>query len=166
MEASNPTAMYTSRSSDDHSKQKRSFTGNLFCDFCHLRGHTKADCNKLKKCDHCHLTGHVKGNCYRLIGYPDDFKGKRRANAVTGSISGNVPMMDSNIAGSLAHHQMLMSSQQQNSFPQYQPMQIHTRPDYSQSHYMQPQPGMMASHMHTTSVEDIELEPPPKLCLR
>ncbi|KAL3378398.1 hypothetical protein AABB24_004359 [Solanum stoloniferum] len=46
---------------------------------------------------------------------------------------------------------MLVSSQQQNSFPQYQPMQMHIRPDYSQFQYMQPQPGMMASHMYTAS---------------
>ncbi|KAG5623904.1 hypothetical protein H5410_009122 [Solanum commersonii] len=30
-------------------------------------------------------------------------------------------------------------------------MQMHTRTDYSQSQYMQPQPGMMASHMYTAS---------------
>ncbi|KAH0773131.1 hypothetical protein KY290_010268 [Solanum tuberosum] len=41
---------------------------------------TGADCNKLKKCDNCNATGHVKDNCYLLIGYPDNFKSKRKGS--------------------------------------------------------------------------------------
>ncbi|KAG5618631.1 hypothetical protein H5410_018455 [Solanum commersonii] len=36
-------------------------------------GHVRADCNKLKK-----------DNCYLLIGYPDNFKGKKKVNTVMG----------------------------------------------------------------------------------
>ncbi|KAG5587509.1 hypothetical protein H5410_047943, partial [Solanum commersonii] len=57
---------------------------HLYCDFCDMKGHTRTNCNKLKKCDHCHTTGHVKDNCYLLIGYPENFKGKKKANAVIG----------------------------------------------------------------------------------
>uniref|UniRef100_M1DAA2 Integrase core domain containing protein n=1 Tax=Solanum tuberosum TaxID=4113 RepID=M1DAA2_SOLTU len=49
-----------------------------------MKGHVRADCNKLKKCDNCNATGHVKDNCYLLIGYPDNFKGKRKVNTVMG----------------------------------------------------------------------------------
>ncbi|KAH0705544.1 hypothetical protein KY289_010620 [Solanum tuberosum] len=39
--------------------------------------------NKPKKnwnvqCDHCKIMGHVKSDCYRLIGYPPDFKFKKK----------------------------------------------------------------------------------------
>lgn len=59
-------------------------TRNLYCDFCNTKGHVKADCNKLKKCDHCNATGHVNDNCYLLIGYPDNFKGNKKVNAIMG----------------------------------------------------------------------------------
>nr|XP_010314519.1 uncharacterized protein LOC104645139 [Solanum lycopersicum] len=29
-------------------------------------------------CDHCHLTGHTKAVCYKLIGYPPDYKFKKK----------------------------------------------------------------------------------------
>nr|XP_016458677.1 PREDICTED: uncharacterized protein LOC107782316 [Nicotiana tabacum] len=32
-------------------------------------------------------SGHLKENCYKIIGYPDDFKGKNKANAVGGNWS-------------------------------------------------------------------------------
>ncbi|KAG5613506.1 hypothetical protein H5410_024787 [Solanum commersonii] len=57
---------------------------SLYCDFCNMKGHVRADCNKLKKCDNCNATGHVKDNCYLLIGYPDNFKVKRKVNTVMG----------------------------------------------------------------------------------
>ncbi|KAG5617087.1 hypothetical protein H5410_016911, partial [Solanum commersonii] len=79
-------ALYTARSNTPqqfHPKPRKNYQ-NLFCDFYSIRGHSRADCNKLKKCDHCHVTGHIKENCFLLIGYPENFKGKRRANAVLG----------------------------------------------------------------------------------
>lgn len=30
------------------------------------------------KCSHCQLAAHLKENCYRLVGYPTDFKSKRK----------------------------------------------------------------------------------------
>lgn len=33
---------------------------------------------KGKKCDYCHFTRHTKETCYKLIGYPNDWKNKRR----------------------------------------------------------------------------------------
>ncbi|KAH0694187.1 hypothetical protein KY285_021284 [Solanum tuberosum] len=30
------------------------------------------------QCDHCKMYGHTAVNCYQLIGYPDNFKGKRK----------------------------------------------------------------------------------------
>ncbi|KAH0650020.1 hypothetical protein KY284_029932 [Solanum tuberosum] len=43
-----------------------------------LMEHTRAECNKLKKCDYCNATGHVKDDCFQLIGYPENFKGKKK----------------------------------------------------------------------------------------
>lgn len=31
----------------------------MYCDFYNIKGHVRADCNKLKKCSHCHVTGHI-----------------------------------------------------------------------------------------------------------
>ncbi|KAG5592057.1 hypothetical protein H5410_042571 [Solanum commersonii] len=76
-------ALYTARFNTPqqfHPKPRKNYQ-NLFCDFCSMRGHVRADCNKLKKCDHCHVTGHIKENCFLLIGYPENFKEKKRANA-------------------------------------------------------------------------------------
>ncbi|XP_060183319.1 uncharacterized protein LOC132613316 [Lycium barbarum] len=47
--------------------------------------HLRVYCLKLMKCDFCHRTGHLQIYCYKLIGYPDNFKGKvKKANAITG----------------------------------------------------------------------------------
>ncbi|XP_069145708.1 uncharacterized protein [Solanum lycopersicum] len=73
-ESLNPTAMYASRS---NSRNKKPYNPNALCDYCHMKGHMRSDCNKLLKCDHCHKTGHVKLDCFKLIGYPSEFKGKR-----------------------------------------------------------------------------------------
>ena len=32
-------------------------------------------------CDHCHLTGHTKAVCYKLIGYPPDYKFKKKTGS-------------------------------------------------------------------------------------
>ncbi|KAH0773126.1 hypothetical protein KY290_010263 [Solanum tuberosum] len=70
----------------DTYKQKRGYNGQVFCDYCHTKGHTRGGCNKLKKCDFYHKTGHVKADCFQLIGYPADYKGKRQSNAVIGPL--------------------------------------------------------------------------------
>ena len=77
-------ALYTARNNRNQQFNNipRKNYQSLYCDFCNMEGHIKTDCNKLKKCDHCHATGHVKGNCYQLIGYPENFKGKKRVDTV------------------------------------------------------------------------------------
>lgn len=77
-------ALYTARNNRNQqfNNMPRKNYQSLYCDFCNMKGHIKAYCNKLKKCDHCHATGHVKGNCYQLIGYPENFKGKKRVDTV------------------------------------------------------------------------------------
>uniref|UniRef100_A0A0V0I6E1 Putative ovule protein n=1 Tax=Solanum chacoense TaxID=4108 RepID=A0A0V0I6E1_SOLCH len=57
--------------------------GDSYCDYCHMRGHTREQCFKLKFCDHCKSRGHLRETCYQLIGYPADFKGKKKVNVVT-----------------------------------------------------------------------------------
>lgn len=74
-----PTALFTSRGSMQYKK-----SNDIYCDYCHMKGHSKDQCYKLKCCDHCKSRGYVKGNCYQLIGYPTSFKGKRKENIVTG----------------------------------------------------------------------------------
>lgn len=76
------TALYTGRSKVNQTThfQKKPFTP-LYCDYCHMRGHVKDDCNKLKRCSHCHASGHVVHECFQLIGYPENWKGKKKVNA-------------------------------------------------------------------------------------
>ncbi|KAM3263920.1 hypothetical protein P3L10_000914 [Capsicum annuum] len=52
-------AMYSrnSPSGSNHQKFKKNF--NLQCDFCKLKGHTKE-------------------NCWKLVGYPQDYKAKKK----------------------------------------------------------------------------------------
>ncbi|KAG5570281.1 hypothetical protein H5410_060047 [Solanum commersonii] len=50
-----------------------------------MKGHTREDCNKLKHCTHCNMQGHTKDICFQLIGYPPDWKGKKRVNMVQAS---------------------------------------------------------------------------------
>ncbi|XP_055818642.1 uncharacterized protein LOC129887541 [Solanum dulcamara] len=61
----NPTAMYTSRNGSDSHKQKRAYDGHSFCDFCDMKGHTRGDCNKLKKCDLCHMTRFTRDDVFK-----------------------------------------------------------------------------------------------------
>ncbi|XP_049387744.1 uncharacterized protein LOC125852054 [Solanum stenotomum] len=76
-EGMDPTALFTARGAPT-----RKF-GDLYCDYYHMRGHTREQCFKLKFCDHCKSRGHLRETCYQLIGYPADFKGKKKANVVT-----------------------------------------------------------------------------------
>lgn len=46
-----------------------------------MKVHVREGCNKLKKCDYCHATGHVKDECFKLIGYPENWNGKKKVNA-------------------------------------------------------------------------------------
>ncbi|KAH0675335.1 hypothetical protein KY285_023136 [Solanum tuberosum] len=63
-----------------HRPQRGSY---LYCDHCDMKGHSLADCNKLKYYTHCHKHGHLKEVCYQLIGYPASYKEKKIANLVT-----------------------------------------------------------------------------------
>ncbi|KAG5578418.1 hypothetical protein H5410_058552 [Solanum commersonii] len=67
--------------------------GNIYCNFCNMKGHIRANCNKLKHCTHCNMQGHTKDTCYQLIGYPADYKGKKKANIVT---TPSLPQMQHN----------------------------------------------------------------------
>uniref|UniRef100_A0A3Q7GEG2 Retrovirus-related Pol polyprotein from transposon TNT 1-94-like beta-barrel domain-containing protein n=1 Tax=Solanum lycopersicum TaxID=4081 RepID=A0A3Q7GEG2_SOLLC len=88
-----PTALFTSRSGGNNFNGQNNRSGNvkinkqrsgyLYCDHCDMRGHNRAECNKLKYCTHCHKHGHLKDFCYQLIGYPTNYKGKRQANIMT-----------------------------------------------------------------------------------
>lgn len=40
------------------------------------------------QCEYCHLTGHTKDNCYKLIGYPNDWK-QRKKGEYSGGNGGN-----------------------------------------------------------------------------
>lgn len=40
---------------------------------------------KRKKYDYCHFTGHTRENCYKLIGYPGDWRQKRKIKYNNGS---------------------------------------------------------------------------------
>ncbi|KAH0637183.1 hypothetical protein KY289_037098 [Solanum tuberosum] len=76
-EGMDPTTLFTARGAPT-----RNF-GDLYCDYCHMQGHTREQCFKLKFCDHCKSRGHLRETCYQLIRYPADFKGKKKANLVT-----------------------------------------------------------------------------------
>ena len=60
---------------------------------------------KGKKCDYCHFTGHTRDNCYKLIGYPSDWKFKKKSgygikNTNGGSSAGyGGPHIANNVAG-------------------------------------------------------------------
>ncbi|KAG5627618.1 hypothetical protein H5410_012836 [Solanum commersonii] len=56
-----------------------------YCDHCDMKGHTRDDCNKLKHCTHCNMQGHTKEIYFQLIGYPPDWKGKKRVNMAQAS---------------------------------------------------------------------------------
>ncbi|KAH0709948.1 hypothetical protein KY284_011375 [Solanum tuberosum] len=45
--------------------------------------------HKGKKCEFCHYTGHTKENCYKLIGYPEYWKQKRKSGSGYGNSSGS-----------------------------------------------------------------------------
>nr|XP_016482304.1 PREDICTED: uncharacterized protein LOC107803184 [Nicotiana tabacum] len=92
-----PTALFTA-----HSRPKRNYS--LECDFCHLKGHTRNKSYKLMKCEYCNKTWHLKENFYKIIGYPYDFKQKKKANAVMIDAAGQqgttvLPRASANIEG-------------------------------------------------------------------
>ncbi|XP_069146899.1 uncharacterized protein [Solanum lycopersicum] len=102
------------------SKTEKPYAPNAVCDYCHIKGHLRSDCNKLLKCEHCHKTGHLMVNCFRLIGYPPDYKGKREVVVAgnfiydTGSVNlsnyGNPPiygMMPMSMLTPRQHQQLL-----------------------------------------------------------
>ena len=50
-----------------------------------MKGHIREDCNKLKHYTHCNIQGNTKNICFQLIGYPSEWKGKKRVNIVQAS---------------------------------------------------------------------------------
>ncbi|KAH0692105.1 hypothetical protein KY285_019202 [Solanum tuberosum] len=56
---------------------------HVYCDFCNMRCHSKEACYKLLQCSYCNMKGHTKETCYKLIGYPADYKGKKKINATS-----------------------------------------------------------------------------------
>ncbi|KAH0776749.1 hypothetical protein KY290_008160 [Solanum tuberosum] len=55
----------------------------LYYEFCNMRGHSKEACFKLLQCNYCNMKGHTRDTCYKLIGYPTDFKGKKKITATS-----------------------------------------------------------------------------------
>ncbi|XP_075080278.1 uncharacterized protein LOC142165803 [Nicotiana tabacum] len=60
------------------------------------RGHGYRGKKQFPQCDHCRMKGHTKENCFKIIVYPEDFKGRKpfqprgtltAANYVEGSIT-------------------------------------------------------------------------------
>ncbi|XP_075074777.1 uncharacterized protein LOC142162332 [Nicotiana tabacum] len=76
-------ALFTSKNAGH--KQKKNYS--LECDYCHLRVHTKKNCYKLMRCDFCNMKGHLKENYYNIIGYPADFKAKRKGQPMSGNMA-------------------------------------------------------------------------------
>lgn len=88
-----------------------------------MKGHSKANCNKLLKYDFCHLTGHIKDECYRLTGYLIDFKGEKKTNDVIGLMVSNNYMFDPNTTVSVHAFQMMPYFQKGGFLQYYNPYQ-------------------------------------------
>ncbi|XP_075101989.1 uncharacterized protein LOC142177399 [Nicotiana tabacum] len=50
------------------------------------------------QCDFCHMKGHTKEGCYKIIGYPQDFKNKKKGNTNT-AYNVQVENLNPNFAG-------------------------------------------------------------------
>lgn len=49
------------------------------------------------QCEYCQYTGHTRDNCYKLIGYPSDWKHKKKSEHGNGSIrGGRTPIYEKN----------------------------------------------------------------------
>nr|XP_016505496.1 PREDICTED: uncharacterized protein LOC107823374 [Nicotiana tabacum] len=83
IESMEPTTLFTSRNNTQ--KQRRNC--NIECDFYHMRGHTREGCYKLTKWDYCNMKGHIKDNCSKIIGYPTDFKSKKKGDSISGHLA-------------------------------------------------------------------------------
>ncbi|XP_075084737.1 uncharacterized protein LOC107819354 [Nicotiana tabacum] len=83
IESMEPTTLFTSWNNTQ--KQRRNY--NVECDFYHMKGHTREGCYKLRKCDYCNMKGHLKENCYKIIGYPADFKSKKKGASISGHLA-------------------------------------------------------------------------------
>ncbi|KAK6775822.1 hypothetical protein RDI58_026823 [Solanum bulbocastanum] len=97
---------------------------HIECDFCYICVHTRDSCRKLMKCDYCHMSGHLREKCYKLIGYPLDFKSKKKNPIVSGNLAyagnnfphdeGNFvftgPMSHAHIGGNYVGHSTCVGS--------------------------------------------------------
>lgn len=50
-----------------------------YCDFFHMKGHTRIDCYKLMRYKYSKQKGHLKETCYKLIGYPKNSQKKEES---------------------------------------------------------------------------------------
>lgn len=57
------------------------------CEFCHRKVILMITCFKLLKCNFCSQMSHLKKGCYKIIGYPSDFKPKKKSMSVMGSMA-------------------------------------------------------------------------------
>ncbi|XP_019236051.1 PREDICTED: uncharacterized protein LOC109216356 [Nicotiana attenuata] len=91
------------------------------------------------QCDYCHYKGHTKENCFKLIGYPPDFKSKRK---------GSAPGLYANFAGNpsfAAEEDHISCEKQLNTGSYYQkgvtsanpttPQMTQTQPFFTQEQY-------------------------------
>ncbi|KAH0640292.1 hypothetical protein KY285_036878 [Solanum tuberosum] len=60
------------------------------------QGYNKSKKNFIVVCEFCRCKGHTKDQCYKLIGYPSDFKSKRKVNVIIGDGSYMVVNDDNN----------------------------------------------------------------------
>ncbi|XP_070015793.1 uncharacterized protein [Nicotiana sylvestris] len=71
------------------------------------------------QCDFCKLKGHSKENCFKIIGYPPDFKFKKKVNGGTGgpaayNVLAEIPNQQPNVNSTRTYQQT--QSQMTNSF--------------------------------------------------
>jgi len=81
---------------------------------------------KGKRCEYCHFTGHTKDHCYKLIGYPSDWKLRKKAGYgnknTTGGSGGYGGMNTTGGSGGFGGHHVAnnVSSNSSNSYDQSQ----------------------------------------------
>lgn len=75
VEKFDPMIMQSSRGQNFNRGNQNYHQGNQF-----FRGR-----KPFMQCEYCHLTGHTKDNCYKLIGYPNDWKQRKKGEYSEGN---------------------------------------------------------------------------------